>query len=172
MLASLGGDTAAYRTLLSELSGHLRTYYRRRMGDYDSDAEDLVQETLMAIHARRASFDRSQPFTAWAYAMARYKLVDYLRRKRVRASISLEDCEALFAPDDVGQAGAARDVDQLLSGLPAQVGEAIRLTRIEGYSIDEAARRVGKSVTATKVSIHRGLARLSGRRADKNDADD
>jgi len=63
-----------YRELLFELSGRLSAYYRRRLGEGCSDAEDLVQETLMAIHARRASFDRTQLFTPWVYAMARYKL--------------------------------------------------------------------------------------------------
>jgi RNA polymerase sigma factor (sigma-70 family) len=171
MLLSLGGDAVAYRTLLSELSRHLRIYYRKRLGNDSSDAEDLVQETLMALHTRRASFDRNQPFTAWAYAMARYKLVDHLRRKSVRMAVSVEDCEALFAPDVVDQAAAARDVDRLLSGLPPSVHEAIRLTRIEGYSVEEAAERTGKSVTATKVSIHRGLLRLAGKLGGGNDAD-
>jgi RNA polymerase sigma-70 factor (ECF subfamily) len=171
MLLSLGGDAAAYRTLLSELSRHLRIYYRRRLGNDSADAEDLVQETLMALHTRRASFDRAQPFTAWAYAMARYKLVDHLRRRSVRAAVSVEDCEALFAPDEVEQAAATRDVDLLLSGLPESVREAIRLTRIEGYSVEEAAERTGKSTTATKVSIHRGLLRLAGKLGGGNDAD-
>jgi RNA polymerase sigma-70 factor, ECF subfamily len=137
-----------------------------------SDAEDLVQETLMAVHTRRASFDRTQLFTPWVYAVARYKLVDYLRRSRVRASVSVDDCEELFATDETQQAAASRDVDRLLSRLPKSMSDPIRLTRLEGHSIDAAARRTGKSAAATKVSIHRGLLRLSKLRAGELDADD
>jgi RNA polymerase sigma-70 factor, ECF subfamily len=172
MLLSLGGDAAAYRTLLSELSGRLRAYYRRRLGDASSDTEDLVQETLMAMHVRRMSFDRSQLVTAWVYAMARYKLVDYLRRKRVRASVSVDDCEDLFAPDEVEQTSASHDVTRLLSTLPPATSEAIRLTKLEGLSIEETADRTGKSATATKVSIHRGMLRLVARGGGRSNADE
>jgi RNA polymerase sigma-70 factor, ECF subfamily len=160
MVASLDGDAAAYRDLLRELTGCLRVYYRRRLVDGAADTEDLVQETLIAVHSRRSSYDRSQPFTAWAYAMARYKLVDYLRRRRVRAAVPIEETEDLFAADESEHAAASRDVEQLLAGLPASQREAIRLTKIEGLSIDEAARRTGQSAAATKVGIHRGLKRL------------
>jgi RNA polymerase sigma-70 factor (ECF subfamily) len=172
MLLSLGGDGAAYRVLLLELSERLRGYYRRRLGEGCSDAEDLVQETLMAIHTRRASFDRKQLFTPWAYAVARYKLVDYLRRSQVRVSVSVDDCEELFASDETEQAAASRDVDRLLSRLPSGTSDAIRLTRIEGHAIEAAAERLGKSAAAIKVSIHRGLLRLSKLRGKEFDADD
>lgn len=160
MLLSLEGDAAAYRELLRELAVCLRAYYRRRLGDGCSETEDLVQETLIAVHARRASYDRSQPFTAWAYAMARYKLIDHLRRARVRATVSIDACEELFAVDEQEQTAALRDVDRLLSHLPQPQRDAIRLTRLEGLSIDEAAARLGRTAPSTKVGIHRGLKRL------------
>jgi RNA polymerase sigma-70 factor (ECF subfamily) len=172
MLLSLGGDAAAYRLLLSDLCARLRTYYRRRLGNSSSDTEDLVQETLIAMHERRMSFDRTQPVTAWVYAIARYKLIDHLRRKSIRASIAIDECDELFAPDEIEQASAAHDVARMLATLPNATGEAIRLTKLEGRSVEETAHRTGKSVTATKVSIHRGLARLTGRRAGKADADE
>jgi RNA polymerase sigma-70 factor (ECF subfamily) len=173
MVASLGGDAAAYRDLLRELALQLRAYYRRRLTDGGTDADDLVQETLIAVDARRASYDPSQPFTPWAYAMARYKLVDHLRRARVRAAEPIEDHEDLFATDEHEQTAAARDVEQLLAPLPPRQRDAILLTRIEGLSIDEAAHRTGQSASATKVGIHRGLKRLraywrlGGRDADE-----
>ena len=176
MLASLNGDAAAYRKLLDELSVYLRAYYRRRLTDGGADADDLMQETLMAVHSRRASYDPTQPFTAWAYAMARYKFVDHLRKSRVRAAVSLDVCEDnLFAANEQEQAEAARDVERMLSSLPARQREAIRLTRVEGLSIEEAASRTGQSATATKVGIHRGLKRLrmlwQGTPAGRSDSD-
>ena len=74
MLAALMGDAQAYRRLLEGLTRHLRSYYARRLDT--AAAEDAVQETLIAIHTRRASYDPALPFTAWVYGIARYKLID------------------------------------------------------------------------------------------------
>jgi RNA polymerase sigma-70 factor (ECF subfamily) len=77
MLRGQAGDTAAWRELLSVLSGRFRAYFARRMDARSPDVEDLVQETLMAVHRRHMTYDPSQPFTAWAHAVARYKLIDH-----------------------------------------------------------------------------------------------
>jgi RNA polymerase sigma factor (sigma-70 family) len=85
MTASLDGDAGAYRALLERLRGHLRAYYRRRfaiIGHGPTEAEDLLQEALIAIHTHRDSYDPLQPFTPWRHAIARYKLLDYLRRTK------------------------------------------------------------------------------------------
>ena len=66
--------------LLAALGGHLRAYFARRVGP--AAAEDLVQETLIAMHAKRATYDPSQPLTAWVYGIARYKLIDEYRRDK------------------------------------------------------------------------------------------
>lgn len=173
MVAGLNGDAPAYRDLLREMTKYLRAYYRRRLIDGSADVEDLVQETLIAVHTRRASYDTSQPFTAWAYAMARYKLVDHLRKARVRAAVPLEDRDDMFAEDVQAQAEAARDVEQLLAVLPPRHQEAIRLTKLDGLSVDEAASRTGQSAAATKVGVHRGIKKLRAllniREPDEND---
>jgi hypothetical protein len=62
MLAALMGDAGAYRMLLAGLTRHLRSYYARRLDS--GAAEDAVQETLIAIHTRRATYDPGLPFTA------------------------------------------------------------------------------------------------------------
>lgn len=160
MLAGLGGDAPAYRRLLQELSVYLRAYYRRRLPKDGADAEDLVQETLIAMDRRRASYDTTQPFTPWVFAIARYRLVDHLRRSSLRATSSLDDLEDLFGVDDHEQVAAEMDVKRMLSELPARQGEAIRMTRLEGRSIEETAQLTGQSESATKVGIHRGLKRL------------
>lgn len=160
MLAGLGGDAQAYRTLLQELSVYLRGYYRRRLPRDGADVEDLVQETLIAVDGRRASYDVTQPFTPWVFAIARYRLVDHLRRARVRAATSLDGLEDLFGTEDHEQAATEMDVERMLSMLPQKQRDAIRMTRIEGRSIDETAQLTGQSQSAIKVGIHRGLKRL------------
>lgn len=160
MLRGLTGDANAQRLLLQHLAKRLRTFHRRRLNADEAEVEDLVQETLLAIHSRRATYDASQPFTAWAYAVARYKLIDHLRRRRLRTTESLDDCEELFDASQADAPEAARDLARLMAELPSAQREAIRLTQIEGYSVAEAAERTGQSIASVKVGTHRGLKKL------------
>lgn len=164
MLKALDGDGVAYRALLEELRGYLRPYFARRLNPgLAANGDDLVQETLMAIHTRRLTYDHNQPLTAWVHAIARYKLIDHFRRSKVRATVALEDDAALFARDDAGDASARMDVEAVLATIPARRAELIRQTRLEGISIAEVAARAGMSESAVKVSIHRGLKSLTNR---------
>ena len=168
MVAALAGDAAAYRRLLAALTGHLRAYYLRRVGA--ATAEDLVQETLIAIHTRRATYDPSMPLTAWVYGIARYKLIDEFRRERRRASVPLEDADELFAADETEALAARRDVEKLLSKLPEAKRALVRAVKLEGASITEVAARTGLSESAVKVGVHRAVKALGddlgGDRAD------
>lgn len=164
MLASLDGDAVAYRALLADLNRHLRPYFARRLSAaHASHAEDLVQETLLAVHSRRMTYDRSRPFTAWLHAIAHHKFVDHVRRHAIRPTVPLEDDAPIFAVDDSAHAADRRDVDRVLSEVPDRTADLIRQTRIEGASVAEAAARHGMSETAAKVSIHRGLKSLMAR---------
>jgi RNA polymerase sigma-70 factor (ECF subfamily) len=164
MHAGLAGDAASYRLLLTELSRHLRRYFLRRIGhDRAEDCEDLVQETLIALHARRATYDASRPFTAWLHAIARYKLMDYFRQSKLRPTVPIDDIEGLFADDQIDAATARQDMDRLLEAVPAQMRGLIRTVKIEGPSIADAAACSGLSESAIKVGIHRGLKALAAR---------
>lgn len=161
MVRGLDGDATAHRRLLVMLSERLRGFFRRRLGDAAADAEDLVQETLMAIHTRRSTYDRRQPLEAWVYAVARHKLIDHFRRAKVRATVPLEAAGAVFVDSDADAGTAKADLDRLLSALPARQQALIRMVKIEGLSVAEAAERAGMSVSAVKVSVHRGLGAVS-----------
>src|ERR1700677_422318 len=80
MLQGLAGDAAVYRIFLDDLATHLRSYLRRRLRGLPHEVEDLLQELLLAVHNKRHTYDPKQPLTAWVRAIARYKLVDLLRR--------------------------------------------------------------------------------------------
>jgi len=56
MIGSLDGDALAHGLLLRALVPLLQTFYRRRVAD--ADVDDLVQDTLIAVHTRRETFDR------------------------------------------------------------------------------------------------------------------
>jgi len=164
MLAALDGDAAAYRRLLVELTRYLRPWFARRLSQaHASHAEDLVQETLLALHTRRQTYDRNRPFTAWLHAIAHHKFVDHVRRHAVRPTVPLDGDAPIFATDDSANAADRRDVEALLGAIPARTADLIRQTRIEGASVAEAAARHGMTETAAKVSIHRGLKSLAAR---------
>ena len=165
MLASLDGDAAAHKALLMALSGHLRAYFKHqlaRIGRGSADAEDLVQETLIAVHTRRHTYDRSQPFTPWVYAIARYRLVDYLRRsKRSTTDVPIEEAEEVLTDDDPSSVESTLDLAQLMARLSPKARQAIQFVKLDGLSVSEAAARSGMSQSAVKVSVHRGLRALS-----------
>lgn len=161
MLAGLDGDAAAQRALLRSVAVLLRRYYRRRLAD-DGTIEDLVQESLIAIHTRRASYDRDRPFLPWAYALARYKMIDRLRQSR--SFVAIDEAEWLSDGKDAAAASDARsDVDRMLGTLPAKQAAAIRATKLDGLSVAEAAAREAISESDVKVSVHRGLRALARR---------
>jgi RNA polymerase sigma-70 factor (ECF subfamily) len=159
MLAGLAGEAGPYRRLLDELSGLLRAYYARR-APAGVDAEDLVQETLIAVHTRRATYDPGQPFTAWAYAIARYKLIDCLRRSRLHLRAPAEEAEALFVRPGAEAAMASRDLEQVLARLSPRTQALIRDVKIAGLSTREVAEKHKMSESAVKVAVHRGLKAL------------
>ena len=81
LVRGLAGDAGAYHAFLKDLSGYLRAFLRKRLARLPEDVEDLVQETLIAVHNQRHTYDPSQPLTAWVQAIAKYKWVDLLRRR-------------------------------------------------------------------------------------------
>jgi len=164
MLAGLDGDAAAHRAVLAALSVRLRAYFSRRMGTGAADVEDVVQDALIAIHTRRTTYDRTQPFAPWVFAIARYKMIDHFRKNRIgRASVPIDDVDDLFTDDESDAATAPMDLARLLATLPDKQRETIRLTRIDGLSVTEVAARTGLSESDVKVSVHRGLKTLMGK---------
>lgn len=159
------GDELAYRDALHRIAQRLRGWLRRRMQTLPDDVEDLVQETLLAVHLQRGTWDPTLPLGAWVLAIARHKLIDLWRRRGRRDALHmpLDDVdETLMATADT-EAPARRDLLQLLDELPEAQQRAIVLTKIEGLSVAEASARTGASVSAIKVQVHRGLKRLAAR---------
>ncbi len=165
MTASLGGDEGAYRDVLGRLSRYLRGYYKSRLiqtARSPSDVEDLVQETLLAVHVRRHTYDPDQPFTPWLYAIARYKLIDYLRRTRTSLkNMPIDDVQEIAAHDDHVASESSLDLNQLLEQLTPTMRKAIRYVKLDGLSVAEAAARAGMSESTVKVNVHRGMKALS-----------
>lgn len=165
MLLGLAGGTAAYQAFLKELSAYLRAFLRKRLAGSPDDVEDIVQESLLAVHNQRHTYDADQPLTAWVHAIAKYKLVDLLRRRKgleLRTD-SLDEEIDLLSSTDTEAAEARRDIAKLLEQLPERQRLPIVYVKLEGLSVVEAAQRTGMSVSAVKVGVHRGLKALAAK---------
>jgi RNA polymerase sigma-70 factor (ECF subfamily) len=157
------GDEAAYRLALRIIATRLRSYLRRRMQSLPDEVEDLVQETLLAIHIHRGTYDPEVPAARWVLAIARHKLIDLWRRRGRRDALhdSLDDLADADQPAVSDELPTRRDVETLLAKLPAAQRTAITLIKLDGMSVAEASLLSGVSVAALKVQVHRGLKRLA-----------
>lgn len=169
LVRGLSGDGVAYHQFLKELSAHLRAFFRRRLSGLPVEIEDLVQEVLLAIHNQRHTYDPGQPLTAWAHAIARYKMIDLLRRRgrHENLHVSIDDASELTSRCDHEAGDARRDITKLLAQLPAHLRLPVQHMKLEGLSVMETAGLTGMSASAVKVGVHRGLKALAAMISEK-----
>ena len=169
MRAALDGDGVAYERLLGEIAVMIRGRLRARLvrlGLGPDDAEDIVQEILIALHRKRGTWDPDRPFLPWLNAMAEYKLIDAARRlgraRRRTIGESVEDmADRLPAPPTPELALAVADPERALSVLPLRERGVVAALGVEGLSVKRAASRFSISEAAVRTAFHRGLARLA-----------
>ncbi|MFZ5780256.1 MAG: sigma-70 family RNA polymerase sigma factor [Pseudomonadota bacterium] len=157
------GDDEAYRRLLVQVAAWLRVVARRGLaaaGRPREDSEDIVQETLLAMHLKRDTWDETQPLEPWLRAIARHKLVDHLRRRGFTDHVDIEDhVETLAAP--AADEGDAADMQRLLARLPERQRRIVEGVSMEGHSAREVGDRLGMSEGAVRVALHRALKALA-----------
>ncbi|TCL62120.1 sigma-70 family RNA polymerase sigma factor [Rhizobium sp. BK251] len=164
MRSAIAGDSRAYHKLLTAITPHLRVMARRRCDQFGaptSEAEDVVQEVLLAIHLKRGTWDPARPLGPWVSALVRNKLVDSLRRQGSRIDIPLEDVEATLESDERLSACNRMDVEQILAMLKDPQRTIVQSILIEGTSVREAADRLKMTEVAVRVSLHRALKALA-----------
>ena len=166
MRAANAGDAAAYQQLLKGLVPALRAAARRglaRARMSDADSEDIVQETLLAIHLKRHTWDAGRPVGPWIRAIVRNKLVDNLRRRGGRTDLPIEGFEEILSADEPKPAVEVSDVEPYIGGLPHRQRLVVQAILREEISIRETAERLKTTEGAVRVALHRGLAGLAKR---------
>jgi RNA polymerase sigma factor (sigma-70 family) len=165
MRAAMGGDADAYRRLLASLAPTLRGLARRdcaRIGLPAGDAEDVVQEVLLAIHLKRDTWDMDRPIGPWIMAIARNKLIDARRRRGDRTPLPIDElAERLVAVEAADDGLDRQDLDRLLGGLGERQRDLVRSLSVEGRSIKETAERLQMSEGAVRVALHRAIKSLA-----------
>ncbi len=166
MRAGNAGDADCYQRLLRELTPPLRSFAARglaRAGMATTDAEDIVQETLLAVHLKRQTWDENAPLAPWLFAIARHKVIDALRRRGRRVEVSIDDFVEVLGVADDQLTSIVADVDRHLECLPSGQRNVVRFIAVEGASIDQAAALLSMSNGAVRVALHRGLATLAAK---------
>jgi RNA polymerase sigma-70 factor (ECF subfamily) len=170
MRLGLAGNAAAYQRLLSALAPVLRATVRNGFARYGSglaDVEDVVQETLLAIHLKRQTWNPAEPLGPWVRAIARNKLIDSLRRRGRRINVPIEDFLEILPAPEPEQTLSADETERLFSVLSERQREVVQSISVKGESTRDTASRLGISEGAVRIALHRGLAALSAAYRDE-----
>lgn len=153
-----GGMSLGRDALWAELSADLRRWFGRRVSNPEQ-AEDLLQETLLRIHARQDQLRDAERLYGWVYRIARSVLIDHTRRARPSAALP----EGLSVPahgDDDPAAEVASWLPLMILALPEAYREPLWLVELEGLSQAEVAVRLGLSASGARSRVQRGRERL------------
>lgn len=163
MHAALAGDADAYRRFLQSVTPHLRAVARKNCTQYGapvSDAEDVVQEALLAIHLKRSTWDPARPITPWISVIVRNKLIDMLRRS-VRLTVPIDNLADVLAAEEQVDNSPAVHIGSLIGRLKDRQRAVVQAVSIEGCTTREAAARLRMSETGVRVTLHRALKALA-----------
>jgi RNA polymerase sigma-70 factor (ECF subfamily) len=164
MRAAINGDAGAYRRFLISVTSCLRSMARSRCraaGVWEGDAEDIVQEVLLAIHLKRSTWDPSRPIGPWIATISRNKFVDALRRRGRHVVVPIDDIVETLGAEEKDDGLWAREIDVLLSNLKTQHRQIVQSISINGHSVRETAARLEMKEGAVRVSLHRALKTLA-----------
>ncbi len=164
MRAALSGDEAAYRRLLEEIGRAVRAMARgafSRMRVGDADIEDVVQETLLAIHLKRHTWDGGLRLAPWVNAIARHKIIDAMRRRGARRLAPIEDFEAVLAAPQAEDPHLRSDIERVMRKLAPRQRDIVTAISLDGQSIAATAARLSMSEVAVRVALHRALKSLA-----------
>lgn len=157
MRRSLSGDKHAYADLLRETARLLRPFLSKRLS-FDSEVDDLLQEILISIHKARHTYDGMRPYKPWAYAIAKFRLQDYLREHyadHLRHAVELSEVENDLHEDVTESAISYESISGEIHKLPEKQVTILRMMHQEGYTAKEVATMMGMNESAVKVAAHR-----------------
>ena len=166
MRSAMAGDGAAYHRLLKAVTPVLRGAARRglaRAGQSPHQAEDIVQDILLAVHLKRHTWDANAPFAPWLFAIARNKLIDALRRRGRRVFVNIDDFVEVLPGEAPVETASAGEVAAQLQSLPARQRDVLQSIAVESASIKDTAEKFAMSEGAVRVALHRALASLTAR---------
>lgn len=165
MRQSLTGDQRVYATLLRKTAQLLRPYLAKRLS-FSNEVDDLLQEILISIHKARHTYDGNRPYKPWAYAIAKFRLQDFLRTHysdQLRHAVDFDELEETLE-DFVTETGLSYEsISGEVQKLPEKQAIILQLMHQEGYTAKEVAEKMGMNESAVKVAAHRAYKVLRKR---------
>jgi RNA polymerase sigma-70 factor (ECF subfamily) len=157
MRKSLNGDQQAYATLLQETSRLLRPFLSRRLS-HAGEVDDLLQEILISVHKARHTYDGQRPYKPWVYAIAKFRLQDFLRAHysdQLRHAVDFDELEE-YLPEFVTEPEISYEsIHAEVQKLPEKQASILQLMHRDGYTAKEVAQKLGMNESAVKVAAHR-----------------
>jgi RNA polymerase sigma factor (sigma-70 family) len=164
MRAAMNGDTSAYHRLLHEIAPMLRELASRGFAHHKlgrEDVDDVVQETLLAVHLKRHTWDQGKPLLPWVRAVARNKVIDNLRRRGRGTHLPIDDVSESLADDREPSQMNSVDANNVIAKLKGRDREIVLAISVEGASARQVAQRLGMTEGAVRVALHRALQSLA-----------
>jgi RNA polymerase sigma-70 factor (ECF subfamily) len=164
MRAAMDGDRQAYQRFLVDVTPYLRAMARRRCEQFGapaSEAEDVLQEVLLAVHLKRGTWDVARPIGPWLTTIVRNKLIDSLRRRGRHVNVPIDDVIEILEAEDQSEATDMLDAERLLQKLGDPQRDIVRSISLEGAGVRETAARLNMTEGAVRVALHRALKTLA-----------
>ena len=168
MAAALKGDNSCYNQVLVKITAFLRPYFAKRLSN-QAEVEDITQETLISIHKARHTYDSSRPLKPWVFAIAQYRLADFLRShyaKRVQYTDEIDKAADVSSLDVTEPGISYESIKKDIYKLPGKQPMILHLIHSEGYTAKEVAKKMKMTESAVKVSAHRAYKILRKRLGD------
>lgn len=154
------GNRTAYERFLREASVVLRAFLSKRMTAASDRVEDVLQDTLLAVHRARHSFLTGRPISPWLYAICEHRMAEFFRRhrriERVEISAELQSVETADESILEEEGGVGALVYEALTRLPSKQRVIIEALKVQDLSVKEVAMQTGMSESAVKIAAFRG----------------
>ena len=157
MRQSLKGDQRAYSEVLKETARFLRPFLAKRLS-FTNEVDDLLQEILVSVHKARHTFDGNRPYKPWVYAIAKFRLQDYLRSHyadQLHHAIDLSEIEESVSENVTETTISYESISGEIQKLPEKQAIILQMIHQEGFTAKEVADKMGMSESAVKVAAHR-----------------
>ena len=162
MRQALDGDKCAYSDLLRETAHFLRPFLQQKLSSRN-DVDDLLQEILLSIHKARHTYHDLRPYKPWAYAIAKFRLLDYLRTRyadHLRFAIEISEVENTLHEDVTEPRISYESINGEIFNLPEKQALILQMMHQEGCTAKEVAEKISMTETAVKVAAHRAYKTL------------
>jgi RNA polymerase sigma-70 factor, ECF subfamily len=164
MQMSQSADSRISEGVWNDFSGRVRSFVSKRVKE-PADADDIVQEIFLRIHANLPTLDDEARLPAWIFAIARNSIADHFRRKSRAAGILPSDFDlplpsAESHVDSSALSELSQCLEPMIKSLPKRYDEAIRLTEFGAMTQAAAAKHCGVSTSGMKTRVQRARQRL------------